>query len=193
MNNLKTVNCVIVEIDDLYNNTEDKIIINDSIENVENINREAKVISAPSFTILKSGDKIIAHHNIFRKKYNTDGHQINSNFWIEDNKYFVPLTEIFMYNRDSEWKAISPFCFIKPIKMNQSDLGFNLSDNTYKGNIKNIGIVEYSNPDLEQINIIKGTKVLFSKNSEYEFKIDNQIYYKMITKDILGIVDERII
>ena len=58
---------------------------------------------------------------------------------------------------------------------------------------KNIGIVEYSNPDLEQINIIKSTKVLFSKNSEYEFKIDNQIYYKMITKDILGIVDERII
>lgn len=183
---MKTVNYVIVEVNDLYNTTDGNIIVNDSIENVDSINRVATVISAPDFTILKQGDKIIAHHNIFRKKYTTDGTQINSNFWIEGNKYFVPFTEIFMFKRDSEWQSISPFCFIEPIFEKQTGLGFNISSGLHKDTLKQIGTVLYSNESLEEINITKGTKVFFSKNSEYEFKIDGQLCYKMTSKDILG-------
>lgn len=191
---MKTVNCIIVEIDDLYKNTENNIIINDSIENVNSINRVAKVISSPDFTLLESGDFVIVHHNIFRKKYTTNGLQINSNFWLEGNRFFVPLTEIFMYKRNEEWLAFTPFCFIKPISYNNQDLiGFNIKNNLHKNNIKNQGIVYYSNKDLEKNNIKKGTKIIFSKNSEYEFNINGELLYKMTTKDILGVVNERVI
>jgi len=186
---LKSINYVIVEVDDLYNNIEEGIVINDSIESVENINRTAKVISAPDFTILESGDEIIIHHNIFRKKYTVKGRQINSNFWIEGNRYFVPLTEIFMYKRDSEWVCVNPYCFIKPIDVEENILGFNVLENIHKGRLNHEGVVLYSNPDLEKQGIIEGTKILFSKNSEYEFKIDGQLCYKMTTNDILGIVE----
>lgn len=183
---MKTVNYVIVEIDELYKKTEGDIIISDSIENVNSINRVSTVISAPSFTILEKGDKIITHHNVFRKKYTATGVQINSNFWIEGNKYFVPLTEIFMFKRDSDWKSINPFCFIEPISIEQSGVGFNISDFSHKDNLKQIGNVLYSNQDLEKLNIVTGDKIIFSKNSEYEFNIDGQLCYKMTTRDILG-------
>lgn len=185
---MKSLNYVIVEIDELYNNTDNGIIVNDSIENVQNINRTATVISAPEFTILKQGDEVLVHHNIFRKKYDVKGKQINSNFWIEDNKYFVPLNEIFMYKRD-EWKAISPYCFVSPVKAEQEFVGFDIKKNVYKGNVKQKGIVEFSNPDLESIGVTKGTEVYFSQDSEYEFNIGGQLCYKMNTLDILATIE----
>lgn len=189
---MKTINYVIVEVSNLYNNTEGDIIINDSIENVENINRIATVISAPDFTILESGDKLIVHHNIFRKKYDVTGKQINSNFWIEGNKYFIPLTEIFMYKRDSDWVAIEPYCFVQPIKDDiQEVVGFSLKEDLHKGMVQHKGIVLYSNTELIKNGVNKGDKVMFSKNSQYEFKIDNTLCYKMSSKDILGIINER--
>jgi co-chaperonin GroES (HSP10) len=191
---MKTVNYVIVEIDNLYNNTEGGIIINDSIENVENINRTATVVSAPDFTMLESGDTLMVHHNIFKKKYDVKGKQINSNFWIEDNKYFVPLTEIFMYKRDSDWISLTPFCFVIPIRdMDQEALGFQIKEDLYKGMVQHKGVMLYSNTDLDERGISVGDTVMFSKNSEYEFKINNVLCYKMKTKDILGIINERII
>lgn len=187
-----SVNYVIVEVQELYVNTEDGFIVNDSIENVESINRVATVISAPKSTIIKTGDQLIVHHNIFRKKYDVSGKQINSNFWLEDNKFFVPLTEIFMYKRDSDWIAIDPFCFIKSIPSDETKVvGFNLSENIHKGMKKHTGIVSYSNNILESRGIRKGDRVVFSKNSEYEFKIDGILYYKMKSKDILGVINER--
>lgn len=189
---MKTVNYVIVEIDNLYNNTEGDIIVNDSIENVKNINRIATVISAPDFTILESGDKLIVHHNIFRKKYDVVGKQINSNFWIEGNKYFVPLSEIFMYKRDNDWIAIDPYCFVKPIKADEQEVvGFLLKENLHKGMVQHKGVVLYSNKELIKNGVNKGDKVMFSKNSQYEFDVDGVLCYRMKTNDILGIVNER--
>mgnify|MGYP000206339824 CR=1 FL=1 len=56
---MKTVNYIIVEVEEAYNNKLDGIIINNSIENVGNINRVAKVVSAPKFTVLNKGDEVI--------------------------------------------------------------------------------------------------------------------------------------
>lgn len=188
---MNTINYVIVEISNLYNNTKEGIIVNDSIENVENINRVATVISAPDYTILKSGDKVIAHHNIFRKKYDVVGKQINSNFWIEDNKYFIPLSEIFMYKRDEEWEAINPFCFVQPIEEGKQEIiGFSITEDLYKGMVQHKGIILYSNPELIEKGIKKGDKILFSKNSQYEFNVDGVLCYKMSSKDILGKINE---
>ena len=187
---MRTINYVIVELDKAYENeveTESgSVIVNSTIESVSNINRVAKVKSAPSYTMLKEGDEVIVHHNIFRLRNDVKGNVTESNFFIEDNTYFVPLTEIFMYKRDSDWKPLSPFCFVEPITKEQKS-GFDLSitESTHKGKIKRKGIIRYLNEELLSQGLKEGDTVLFSKNSEYEFDIDGKIHYKMSTKDIL--------
>lgn len=182
-----TVNYVIVEVDEVYNNTKDGLIVSDSIENVSSINRVATVISAPDFTPLKKGDKVVAHHNIFREKYTPQSQKIKGDFWLEGNKYFVPLTEIFMYKREESWIALSPFCFVEPIKQEQDFLSFDITDD-HKGYKKNIGNLVYSNPELEAQGIRSGALVTFSKDSEFEFNIDGSLLYKMSSKDILAVL-----
>lgn len=192
---MKSINYVIVELDQAYNNevelsTGDSLIVNSTIESVSNINREATVKSSPDFVILKEGDKVIVHHNIFRLRNGIDGNVVPSNFHIEGNLYFVPFTEIFMYKRgDNEWNALMPFCFVEPIVKEKKE-GFDLSaaESTYKGRLHRRGIIKYPNEDLQAQGIQQDDTVLFTKNSEYEFEIDGKLYYKMSTRDIVGAI-----
>lgn len=193
---MKSFNYIIVEVDSDYNNEVKiaenlSVVVNSTIESVEHINRVAKVISAPSFTILEEGDEVIIHHNICRLRNGVSGEQTKSNYHLEDNKYFVPLTEVFMYKREGVWKAISPYCFVKPIKSEEikSDLVVIDSSDTHKGMQKNIGIMSYPNPWLESQDINSGDTIAFSDDSEYEFKIDGEVYYKMSNNDILGKIE----
>lgn len=189
---MKAVNYLIVELDEAYLNTVEvssgeKVIVNSTIESVEHINREATVISAPEYTILQKGDKIIAHHNIFRLRNDTKGNTIPSDYHIKDNLYFVPLTEVFMYNRDGKWLAIDPHCFVEPIVKQKSKDGFDLSDDegSYKGRVDLKGILRFPNQSLLDQGAKEGDVVVFKKYSEYEFNIGGKLYYKMPTKNVL--------
>lgn len=188
---MKTVNYLIVSLDKAYNNeaqisTGDSVIINSTIESADYVNRVATVVAAPDFTILQEGDKVIVHHNIFRLRNDVNGNVAPSNYFMEDNKYIVPLTEVFMYDRGEGWIPITPFCFVEPITKEQKQ-GFDLSlaESTYKGRLERLGIMKYPNEELLTQGVKKGDKIMFSEDSEYEFVIDDVLYYKMSTKDIL--------
>lgn len=194
---MKSNNFVIVEVDKAYNNEKKigdvSLVVNSTIESVEHINRIGKVITSPSFTPLKEGDEVIIHHNICRLRNGTKGKLVESDYHIEDNKYFVPLTEIFMYKREGkDWIALAPYCFIEPIEDEAKMVGSiyipHDSDN-YKGMVARQGIMKYANPDLIENGINNGDHIAFSEYSEYEFEIDNKIYYKMSNKDVLGKFD----
>lgn len=188
---MNSINYVIVKVDNLYENVKDGLIINDSIESVSNINRIGEVIIPTENTVLEKGDFVVIHHNIFRKKYTISGTQINSDFWLKDNLYFVPLTEIFMYKRNEDWECLEPFCFVKPIiKEDEKPVGFNITDNLYKGNYSHIGIVKYINNNLHKT-VKVGDTIIFSNDSEYEFNINGELLYKMSSKDILGKIYDR--
>ena len=194
---MRSINYIIVEVDSAYNNDKDigngiNITVNTSIESVEHINRVAKVVKAPDFTMLEEGDEVIVHHNIFRLRNDQMGLEVESNYWIEDNKYFVPLTEVFMYRRgDSDWKALDPYCFVKPIEQEQPEQvqGIYVKDmeDNYKGMVKNTGVMAYVNESLKSLGVSDGDTIAFSNYSEYEFTIDGELYYKMATKDIIAI------
>ena len=188
-----TINYIIVEIDEAYNNVKSGIVVNSTIESVEHINRVAKVIDAPEFTILEEGDEIVVHHNMFRLRNGIGGKKIQSNYHFEDNKYFIPLTEVYMYKRgDSEWKAIRPFVFVKPIQKEDTKVsGFIINsneNNSHKGMKRLRGIVKYSNEELESKGVKEGDEIIFSAWSEYEFNVDGETLYKMSTNDILAIL-----
>lgn len=195
---MKAVRYVLVKSDQDYNNEVElagkKILVNSSIESVENINREATVVSSPEGTILQEGDTVIIHHNIMRHKNDIKGNEIKSPFHIGDNVYFVPPTEIFAYKRgDGEWEALDPFCFVKPIELEKEEelksgiILMPTSKDSFKGRENGVGILRYGNRELEeQEDIHPGDRVHFEPFSEHEFEIDGELLYKMRTSDILA-------
>tara|TARA_R110000772_G_scaffold224650_1_gene335293 strand:- start:138 stop:719 length:582 start_codon:yes stop_codon:yes gene_type:complete len=191
---MRSSNYVIVELKDAYSNeqeisTGDSFIVNSTIEDVSYINRVAKVLVAPPFTILQEGDEVITHHNIFRLRNDVNGNIAQSNYHLDGDKYFIPLTELFMYRRGGgDWVAIEPYCFVKPIEQAKEDSFFDMSleDDSYKGMVSRHGIISYPNKGLIEQGIEAGDTIIFSEYSEYEFYIEGELYYKMSTKDIIG-------
>jgi Co-chaperonin GroES (HSP10) len=191
---MKAINYMIVEVESAYNNEKKlgdvSIVVNSTIESVEHINRIARVIASPEFTPIKAGDEIIIHHNICRLRNGIKGQVTQSDYHIEDNKYFVPLMEIFAYKPvGGEWTALAPFCFVEPIKDETKKIGSIIVQNSgdvHKGMLTKQGIIKYTNPELEEYGIKEDDHIAFSEDSEYEFVIDGKTYYRMKTNDILG-------
>jgi len=162
---------------DRYNNSvkvEDKsLILNTEIYNHQYVNREAKVIAIPINYDgeIKAGDTVIVHHNVFRRWHNIRGEEKNSRGYFEDNKYFVTKDQVFAYKRNGKWKPVDGYCFVKPIKC--VDL---FSEDKER---KLIGIVKFTDGCVDV-----GDLVGFEPYNEYEFVIDGQRLYRVISKDI---------
>ena len=156
-----------------------KLIINSSIASHKFVNREAEIIAVPlAFeTELKKGDKVIVHHNIFRRYYNQKGKSVNSGKYFKDDMYFASEDQIYMKKVGNSWKTLKEYCFIKPVVDKN---GSNLSK------LKEcVGIVKYGNSVLEALKMNEGDLVGFKKNREFEFLIDGEVLYCMEPNDIL--------
>ena len=185
---MRSPNFIIVEAEDNYNNMEDNVIVNSSIETVSRINRIATVIASPDYTILQEGDKVLLHHNILRLSNDVKGNVQHSMFHIEGNRYFVPLSEVLMYSRDNGWMSIDPFVFVKVIKSEDFKVGdYMISGDvdSHKGSKKLQGEIAYTNQDLEHQGVVEGDRVYFLEDSEHEYEIEGELCYKMRTSDIL--------
>ena len=168
---------VIQPLGQRYNNEKaigDKsLILNSEIHNHEFVNRKAVIISTPKNvkTELKAGDIVIVHHNVFRRWYNVKGIEKNSRSYFKENRYFVKHDQIFAYQLAQKWRALKGYCFVKPIK------------NKDKFSIEKeqplVGIVKYTDGNFQA-----GDLVGFRPNSEYEFVIDGQRLYRVMSKFI---------
>ncbi len=89
------------------------LIINTTIENHRFVSKEAVVVSVPAAysSPIKVGDKVIVHHNLFRRWYDQKGRERNSSTYFKDDLYFCNISQIYMYNG----KCHLDYCFVKPI------------------------------------------------------------------------------
>ena len=169
-------NYVVKPKGDRYNNSKkvgDKdLILNTEIFNHQYINRQATIISTPIIgnTDIEVGDDVIVHHNVFRRWHDMKGVERNSKSYFNENTYVISEDQIFAYY-NKQWKPTFGYCFVKPIK------------NFDKFNIDQeqplIGIIEYADKGFN-----KGELVGFRPNSEYEFVIDGQKLYRVLSKFI---------
>ena len=185
----------VVEVLEAYNNEVElpnglKLDINNSIDSVEHINRIGKLVDAPKGSNAKKGDLLLFHHNICRRSFGLKGKKRQSIFYIKDNTYYIPITEIFMIKRqgESDWEAIDPYVFIKPLEAEIRVLanGFKIIEESYKERKNLMGTVSYPSKELEALGVNKGDLVAFQEDSEFEFEIDGEIHYRMKTIDILA-------
>ena len=160
-----------------YNNTkkigDSELIINTEIYNHQYTNREAIVISTPIIgdTNIKSGDTVVVHHNVFRRWHDVRGVEKNSRSYFNENTYFINKDQIFLYKRNKKWIAPKGYCFVKPLKAVDQ---FNIeSEKPLQG------IVKYSDGTVK-VNELVG----FTPNSEYEFVVDGERLYRVLSKFI---------
>ena len=160
-----------------YNNTKKldgkELILNTEIFNHKYVNREAVVISTPIIgdTDIKPGDIVIVHHNVFRRWHNQHGEEKNSRSYFNEDTYFINHDQIFLYKRDKEWIAPKGYCFVIPLK--DTDQFNTESEKPLQG------IVKYTDGTIE-VNSLVG----FTPNSEYEFIVDGERLYRVLSKFI---------
>ena len=160
-----------------YNNVkkigDSELIVNTEIFNHQHVNREATVISTPLIgdTDIIPGDTLIVHHNVFRRWHDVKGIERNSRAYFNESTYLINHDQIFLYKRDKEWIAPKGYCFVKPLKAVDQ---FNIeSEKPLQG------IVKYTDGTIE-VNSLVG----FTPNSEYEFIVDGERLYRVLSKFI---------
>jgi len=170
-------NFVVTPKGDRYNNKKQvdggELILNTEIFNHQYVNREAKVISTPIIgdTDIKIGDTVIVHHNVFRRWHNMKGVEKNSRSYFNESTYFINQDQIFLYKRNNEWEVPKGYCWVKPLKAIDQ---FNIeSEKPLQG------IVKYSDGTVK-VNDLVG----FRPSSQYEFIIDGERLYRVLSKFI---------
>jgi len=170
-------NFVVTPKGERYNNKkkvgDSELILNTEIFNHQYVNREAIVISTPiaAHTDIKAGDTVIVHHNVFRRWHDVKRREKNSRSYFNESTYFITPDQIFLYKRDKEWTTPKGYCFIKPLKA-KNPLNIDLERPLQ-------GIVKYSDGTVEV-----GDLVGFRPNSKYEFIIDGQRLYRVLSNFI---------
>jgi len=170
-------NFVVTPKGERYNNKKkvgnSELILNTEIFNHQYVNRIAIVKSIPLIggTDIQPGDEVIVHHNVFRRWHNVKGIEKNSRSYFNESTYFINHDQIFLYKRNEKWTAPRGYCFVKPLKAIDQ---FNIeSEKPLQG------IVKYSDGTVEV-----GELVGFRPSSEYEFIVDNERLYRVLSNFI---------
>ena len=155
------------------------LIINTQVETFKSVNNIAKVIEVPLSvkTVIKKGDLIMIHHNVFRRWYNVKGKEKNSKSFFKDDLYFVQPDQIYLYKNNDRWHTVNDRCFISPIKNTDNRLS---DQEQYL-----IGVLKYGNSALEALEINEGDLVGYKPFGEYDFVVDGKRLYCMKSNDIV--------
>jgi len=166
-----------------YNNEikigDKSLITNTNVEDHNLVSKEAIIASVPlAFkTVIKPGDEVMIHHNIFRRWYDQKGNQRNSSSYFKEDLYFCNIDQIYLYKRNNKWNAVEDRCFIKPIK----DTNLLTADIEQK----HVGILKIGNSFLEALDIHPGDLVGFKPGREWEFIVDDERLYCMKSNNIV--------
>jgi hypothetical protein len=170
-------NFVVTPVGNRYNNKkkigDSELIMNTDIYKHEFVNRIAKVISTPIVgdTNIEPGDIVLMHHNVFRRWNDVKGIERNSRSFFNESTYFINHDQIFLYKRNNNWISPKGYCFVKPLKAVDQ---FNIeSEKPLQG------IVKYSDGTVEVDDLVG-----FRPNSEYEFIVDNERLYRVLSNFI---------
>ena len=180
----------IIEVDNRYNNKVDvdgvELVVNTEITERDAIftNRIGRVVNTPLYTFSGSnninvGDEVIIHHNVFRRMVAHSGKEVNSGSYLGENQAIVFHDQIFAYKREGKWQACEGYCFVKPRENEETWIN---------GNVALLsGHVWLYDDRLKQQGVKEGSLVGFTPNSEYEFYIDNTLYYRILSNHIYGL------
>ena len=161
-----------------YHNEKDNLIVNTKIDikDYKYTNRVGIVVEPPHYNpLVKKGDRVLVHHNVFRQYWGFSTHLRTSSNDLDDGTFTVDPDSIFAKNSGDGWVPLNDWLFVEPIYNKQDGLILDLDE--YK---QRIGKVALSGCN----ELTEGDRVSFTPNSEYEFRFDDYKVYKMKIDDI---------
>jgi len=165
-----------------YNNTIDvegkTLITNSEFSDHRYINRVAEVMQTPIWNPhpIKQYDKVILHHNVFRRMWTVKGKEVNARSFLNEDEFIIRPDQVFMYGDIGSWKCIDGYTFIQPIK--SKDIFSIEKEEPMKGFIK------YIDKTALKMGLSVGDLVGFQPYSDYEFVVDRVRVYRVCTEDI---------
>jgi len=171
-----------------YNNTKNisdvEIITSTSKEDHRFSNREAIVINTPRGYKgkIKKGDTLLVHHNVFKFYYDMKGRERSGRSFLKDNVFFVDPEQFFLYKQNGKWHSHHKYCFVKPIRTEESIIYKNTPYEPL------VGIMKYVNEELKNLGVNVGDKVTFKPDTEYEFIVDGEKLYRIMSQSITALV-----
>lgn len=155
------------------------LITSTSKEDASSSNRLAVVIETPIKYKgpVKKGDMLLVHHNVFKYYNDMKGREKSGKSYFKDDLFFIDNDQFFLYKQNNRWYTHDKYCFIKPIKSEESFLSKN-------GEEPLMGIIKYNNRLLEQKGVKEGDRISFTPNSEYPFMLDGEKLYRMFVNNI---------
>lgn len=164
-----------------------KFITSVSEEDHKSSNRFAKVVSTPINYSgpIKPGDVLVVHHNVFKYYNDIKGRRKSGRSFLRDGLFFVDSDQFFMYHNGTDWMSHDRFCFVSPIEKKDSVL-------SKTGRYEPLfGRMEYPSEYLSSLNVKKGDTIVFTPDSEYEFKINDMVMYRVFDHQVTINMDEQ--
>jgi hypothetical protein len=113
---------------------------------------------------------------VFKFYYDMKGRQKSSWHHLSEDLFIAEPDQIYLFKRGEEWQAPEPFVFVRPIE--SEDRMFNET-----GGLEQMwGELVYKNDKLDEVE--QGDIVSYMPDCEYEFKIDDEILYRMYNRNI---------
>lgn len=167
-----------------YKNTKEiggiELIVSTSEEDHRFSNREAEVLEVPIDYNgpIKVGDKLLVHHNVFKFYNDMKGRRKSGKSFFKEDIFLIDDEQFFMYHNETGWHAHDRYCFVQPIKPEESFIYKPIEEEPL------MGIMRYPNEALMNAGVKPGDKVCFKPESEYEFTVDEEKLYRMYDHQI---------
>lgn len=159
------------------------LIVNNSIENAEDVNRIGVVKSIPKNYkgVIQLGDLVVTQHNVFRITYSDWGIPRFSDNHIKDDLYAITTDVIYLIIRDGKYIATDEFVLVEPI----------IEEDKWKGKqmVEDKGIARHINQDLINQGVKAGDKVALKKFANYLFEIFEEKFYIMKNSRVLAVLN----
>ena len=167
---------IVVPEGDRYNNSDDNLILNTKIEikDYSYTNRVGIVVEPPVHNPfeLKKDDRILVHHNVFRKYWGFSTRLRTSSSDLNNGTFGVEPDQLFAKDSGSGWEMLYGNILVEPIEAPETTLILDLDVF-----IPRQGKVLYG--------AHKGSTIGFKPGREYEFRFDGMRVYKMHESDII--------
>ena len=125
---------------------------------------------------IKIGDKLVVHHNILKFYNNIKLERSSSSAFFKDNIFMVGFDQFYLYGDFGKWKCHDNFCFVKPIESGEKTHPY----------IPLMGTMKFVNNTLSGYGLKEGDRIVFCPESEYEFRIEGELLYRVYEHMIVG-------
>jgi len=155
-------------------------ITSTSEEDHKSSNRFAKVIEVPLNYKgdIKKGATMVVHHNVFKFYNDMYGRRKSGKSFLKENLFLLDYDQFFLYKNNDQWIGHDKYCFVKPSDKKESIFAKSGSKEPLVGTIK------YINKELLNLGLKVGDEIVYKPESEYEFIIDDEVLYRMMTNHI---------